>query len=145
MSMMKQSLLPDLDVMERRFRRLWEGVPFVPAFTPDVMPAADVYETPTEYVVELEVPGYEEKDLGLEISDHTLMITGTLAHVVEENEKVKRFRLHERLERTFQRTFVLPVEVDSEHLSATIEKGVLLIHAPKAKVAEPRKVAITKA
>jgi Molecular chaperone (small heat shock protein) len=141
--MMKQSLLPEFDAMERRFRRLWEGVPFVPAFMPGVMPAADVYETPTEYIVELEVPGYEEKDLSLEILDHTLAITGTLTEVTEEKEKA--FRVHERLERAFERTFVLPIEVDSEHLSATVEKGVLKVHAPKTAIAEPRKVAITKA
>ena len=143
MAIMKQSLLPEFDAMEKRFRRLWEGVPFVPAFMPGVTPAADVYETPTEYVVELEVPGYEEKDLTLEISDHTLQITGTLTEVTEEKEKT--FRVHERLERTFERTFVLPIEVDSEHLSATVDRGVLKIHAPKAKIAEPRKVAITRA
>ncbi len=139
---MIQSLLPEFDAMERRFRRLWEGVPFVPAFMPGVMPAADVYETPAEYVVELDVPGYEEKDLGIEISDHTLVVTGKLAEIVEEKEKT--FRLHERFERTFERTFVLPLEVDSELLAATVEKGVLKIHAPKAKTVEPRRVAITK-
>jgi HSP20 family protein len=143
MAIIKQSLFPELDAMEKRFRRLWEGVPFVPAFMPGVMPAADVYETPTEYVVELEVPGYEEKDLSLEISDHTLAVSGKLAGVIEETERT--FRVHERLERTFERTFILPIEVDSEHLSATVQKGVLTIHAPKAKAAEPRKVAITRA
>jgi HSP20 family protein len=141
-TIMKQSLFPEFDAMEKRFRRLWEGVPFVPAFMPGVTPAADVYETPSEYIVELEVPGYEEKDLGLEISDSTLVITGTLTEVTDESEKT--FRVHERLERSFERTFVLPVEVDSEHLSAIVEKGVLKIHAPKAKIAEPRRVAITK-
>jgi HSP20 family protein len=142
-TLMKQSLLPELDQMERRFRRLWDGVPFVPAFMPGVTLAADVYETPTEYVVELEVPGYEEKNLGLEISDHTLQITGKLAEVTEEKEKT--FRVRERLERAFERTFVLPVEVDSEHLTAVVEHGVLKIHAPKATIVEPRKIAITKA
>jgi HSP20 family protein len=142
-TIMRQSLFPEFDAMEKRFRRPWEGVPFVPAFMPGVMPAADVYETPTEYVVELEVPGYEEQDLGLEISDMTLVISGTFTKATHESEKT--FRVHERLERSFERTFVLPVEVDSEQLIATVEKGVLKIHAPKAKMAEPRKVAITKA
>jgi HSP20 family protein len=138
MAMLKQSLLPEFDAMEKSFRRLWEGVPFMSG----LMPAADVYETPEEYVVELEVPGYEEKDLGLEISDHTLVITGTRAGAIDEQEKA--FRVHERLERTFDRTFILPLEVESDHLTAAVEKGVLTIHAPKAPVALPRKIAITK-
>ena len=56
-TMLKQSLFPEFDAMEKRSRRLWEGVPFVPAFMPGVTPAADVYETASEYIVELEVPG----------------------------------------------------------------------------------------
>jgi HSP20 family protein len=143
MAMLKQSLLPEFDAMEKSFRRLWEGVPFVPAFMPGVMPAADVYETPTEYVVELEVPEYEENDLVLEISDHRLVITGKLVEVVDGTEKT--FRVRERLERTFERTFVLPVEVDSAHVVATVEKGLLKVHAPKAAGALPRKIEITKA
>ena len=86
-AMMKQSLFPEFDAMEKRFRRLWEGVPFVPAFMPGVTPAADVYETSTEYVVELEVPGYEQKDLGLEISGRTLVITGTLTELTDESRE----------------------------------------------------------
>jgi len=141
MTLMKSSPLPEFDAMERRFRRLWESVPFVPAFMPGMAPAADVYETPTEYVVELEVPGFEEKELKLEIADGRLTIAGTLTEVTDESEKT--FRVRERIERSFERSFVLPVEAESEHLSATVEKGVLKIHAPKAKVAEPRRVAIT--
>jgi len=48
---------PELDSMERRVRRLFEEIGFAPALAP----AADVYETDDEFVVELEVPGYEEK------------------------------------------------------------------------------------
>ncbi len=40
--LMKQSLFPEFDAMEKRFHRLWEGVSFVPAFMPGVTPAADV-------------------------------------------------------------------------------------------------------
>ena len=143
MTLMKSPPLPEFDAMEKRFRRLWESVPFVPAFMPGAAPAADVYETPTEYVVELEVPGFEEKDLRLEIADSRLLVTGALTEVTDVSEKT--FRVRERLERSFERSFVLPVEVDSEHLSATVDRGVLKIHAPKTRAAEPRRVAITAA
>src|SRR5215204_4883315 len=58
----------ELDLLDRRMRRMFSDFPFVPALTP----AADVYETDGELVVELEVPGYEEKELDIEVSDHTL-------------------------------------------------------------------------
>jgi HSP20 family molecular chaperone IbpA len=124
----KPTLLPELDAMERSFRRLFEGIPLMPAFVSPVFPAADVYETPEELVFELEVPGYDEPELALELSDHRLTITGE--------------RLDPDVERQFQRTFTLPPEIDVEHVSAELEKGVLKVHAPKLASAKPRKIAI---
>jgi HSP20 family protein len=132
-TLVKQPLLPELDVMERRLRRMFE-VPMAPA--------ADVYETPEEVVFELEVPGYEEKELGLEVSDHMLTITGTHSETTEEIDKT--FRIHERIGGTFERTFMLPPEIDGEHVTATFEKGLLKVRAPKAEAAKPRKIAISK-
>lgn len=141
-TLVKQSRIPELESMERRFRRMFEGVPLMPAFLPPTLPpAADVYETPAEIVVELEVPGYEEKELALEIFDHTLRVSGARTETEEETDKT--FRLHERLERRFERTFVLPEAVDSEKVKATFGKGVLSVHAPKLAEKTPRKVEIT--
>ncbi len=128
----------ELDLMERRMRRMFEDVGVAPA----AMPAVDIYETPEELVVELEVPGYEEKDLGLEVTDHTLIVRGEVKEVKEEKEKT--FLLHERLERTFERRFQLPVDADTGKLAATFKKGVLEIHAPKVGEAKPRPIAIGK-
>src|SRR6266508_2057728 len=44
--------------------------------TPALLPAVDVYETEDEFVLELEVPGYEEKELTIEAFDHTVAIAG---------------------------------------------------------------------
>ena len=73
-TLVKQSLFPEIESMERRFRRILEGTPLT-AFVPVFLPAADIYETPEEYVVELEVPGYTEEKLAVEVSDHTLVVT----------------------------------------------------------------------
>jgi len=140
-TLVKQPVLPEFDAMERSFRRMFEGIPLMPAFVSPVSPAADVYETPEELVLELEVPGYEEKELGLEIRDHRLVVTGDREELKEET--VKAYRLHERLERHFERTFTLPPEIDSEHVTAQFEKGVLKVHAPKIESLQPRKIAIT--
>jgi HSP20 family protein len=138
MAIVKWSPFVELDAMERRMRRLfdWTGV----GFTPALFPAADVYETDDEYVVELEVPGYEEKELTIEVSDHTLAIKGERATTKEET--TKEFTPHARLEREFERRFILPVDADTDHLEAVFTKSVLEVHAPKTKF-EPKKVAIT--
>jgi len=126
----------ELDLLERRMRRVFDdsGGP--------VVPAADVYETPEEFVVELEVPGFAEQDLKLEVTDHTLVIRGEAEEQSEQEEKA--YLLHERLERIFERRFLLPSQVDTARLAATFEKGVLEVHAPKLADPEPRKVAITR-
>lgn len=139
-TLMKQSLLPEFESVERRLRRMIETGPFT-GLIPGFVPAADVYETPTEFVVELEVPGYAEPELALEVSDHTLRIKGERETVTEKTEKT--YRVQERLEGTFTRSFQLPVEADTEHVAAEFSKGVLKVHAPKLATATPHKIAIT--
>jgi len=108
-----------------------------------MLPAADVYETPSELVLELEVPGFEEKQLGIKVSDHTLTITGERKVSKEETEK--SFLLRERLESTFTRRFVLPPETDTGHVKAVFTKGVLEVHAPKLATTASQKIEITHA
>jgi HSP20 family protein len=140
-TLVKQPVFPELDAMERQFRRLL-SMPVMPAFVAPAVPAADVYETPKEFVVELEVPGYAEKELSLEVSDHTLAVKGAREEIESEKEKI--FRLHERLEQRFERTFTLPAEVDGDHITAAFEKGVLKVRAPKLATAGPRPITISK-
>lgn|SRR5512133_279844 len=137
-TMVKWSPFQELDSMERRMRRMFEEI----GFAPTLPPAADIYETDEEFVVELEVPGFEEEELGIEVSDHQLTVKGERAEVKEQEEKI--FRLRERLERAFERRFVLPIEADTEHVQAKFHKGVLEVHAPKVEVSKPKKVAITR-
>jgi len=128
----------ELDLFDRRMRRFFSDVGVAPA----VMPAADIYESGGEYVVELEVPGYDEKDLEIEVIDHTLMIKGERKE--EKEKKEKDLRLHERLESSFERSFELPSEVEMPQLKAEYGKGVLTLHLPKAVEAKPRKIEISK-
>ncbi|HSC74013.1 MAG TPA: Hsp20/alpha crystallin family protein [Gaiellaceae bacterium] len=136
--MVKRSPFQELDSMERRMRRMFEQV----GFAPTLLPAADVYETDEEIVVELEVPGFEEKELGVEVFDHQLVVKGHRTEAKEQKEKT--FQLRERLEREFERRFVLPAEADTKHVKAKFEKGVLEVHTPKLAVAKPHKIEITK-
>lgn len=126
----------ELEPMERRMRRMFEDI----GFGPFTVPAADFYETDRDYVVELEVPGFEEKELGIEVSDHTLTVKGQRKEEVKEDEKA--FRFHERLEKTFERQFYLPPEADTEHVEATFAKSVLKVRTPKVSEAKPREVPI---
>jgi len=110
-------------------------------FAVDV-PATDIFETDNEFVLELEVPGFERDELSVEIDGQALVVTGRRAE--EEQEQVGRERLlHERLEHSFERRFELPRAVDTEHVAASCDKGVLTVRVPKAEAASaPRTVTI---
>jgi HSP20 family protein len=136
MLLVRRSPFPELDSMERRMRRFFDEIGVVSA----PLPAADVYETDREYVFELEVPGFEEKQLAVEVQDHTLTVKGE--RIEETKEEEKDFRLQERLAKQFERRFELPLEADAGKIAADFKAGVLTVHAPKAKVVEPRPVKI---
>ena len=136
MTIVRWSPFPEIEAIDRRFRRMFDefGIGSLP------LPAADIYETDKEYAFELEVPGFEEKELSIEVSDHTLVVKGEQLETKEEMDK--QYRLHERLEKTFERRFTLPLEADTTKIGAEFTKGVLTVHAPKVDIPKPRKVAI---
>jgi len=135
-TLIKWAPFRDFDVIDRRMRRMLEDF----GVAPSPLPAADLYETEKELIVELDVPGFDEKELALEVSDHTLTITGE--RLQEKEEKEKTFHLHERLEKHFERSFALPLDADVEMVNATYKTGVLQVHVPKIEAAKPRKVEI---
>lgn len=136
-TIVKWAPFQELDVIERRMRRMLEDWGVAPA----TLPAADMYETEKELVVELDVPGFAEKELALEVTDHTLTIRGERR--AEKEEKDRNFYLHERLEKQFERRFALPPEVDTEHIDARFHTGVLEVHVPKIERVKARTIPIT--
>lgn len=135
MEVARWSPFQEVEALERRMSRLL-GEP-----GGRLPPAADVYETDEEFVVELEVPGFEEKELEVEISDHTLTITGARHEDIEKKDKA--FKLRERLDRQFERAFRLPPGVDPELVKASFASGVLKVEAGKTAAAKALKVPIT--
>jgi HSP20 family protein len=127
----------ELEALERRMYRLFDETGVA-----TLLPAADVYETDDEYVVELEVAGFEENELAIKVTDHTLSVKGERTQ--EKEKKEKTYRRHERLEKSFERRFALPAEANLDAVKADFKKGVLEIHAPKAQGAKPREVKIEK-
>jgi HSP20 family protein len=126
----------DLELMDQRMRRLF------PALLPPVTPATDITESKDEFVFELEVPGYEEKELDVEVGDHMLTVAGR--REVEKESTDKEVRLHERLESVFERSFQLPPDTDPAHLKASYGKGILTLRVPKTSRPKPLKVPIAK-
>lgn len=69
-----------------------------------------------------------------------LVVKGWRTDAKEQGDKT--FLLHERLEKEFERRFQLPTQADTGKVKATFTKGVLEVHAPKAKLLKPHRVEI---
>ena len=106
--------------------------------------ATDVVETPDEVRVMIEVPGLSAEQVEITIDDNMLRISGEKQGQREQGEGTS-YRLTERRFGRFERSFVLPRDVNAEACSATCENGVLTVVLPKREEAKPRRVEVRPA
>jgi HSP20 family protein len=97
-------------------------------------PAVDLEEDDKAYRITAELPGLDEKQIEVSVSEDTLTLKGEKRQ--ERQEKEKNHYLSERSYGAFQRTFRLPVGVDREKIAATMSKGVLTLVLPKTAEAQ---------
>ena len=107
----------------------------------EFMPLADIVEREKEYLIKLDLPEVPKEDVKVLFDDGVLTIRGERRTVKEEKgEKVHRT---ERYFGMFERSFVLPEDVDVTAIRAESRDGVLTIHMPRVAVEKTRPVAIT--
>ena len=92
-------------------------------------PRLDLGATEKEYTVSVEIPGVNEKDVQLEISNNTLTICGEKKQKTEE--KNKSYYRVERSYGSFQRVLSLPEDADQGGVKAIFKKGLLTITIPR--------------
>ncbi|ACB94661.1 Hsp20/alpha crystallin family protein [Beijerinckia indica] len=97
-------------------------------------PAIDVIEKDQEFELTAELPGLDEKNIDVKISEDLLTIKGEKKEEKEEREK--EYYLSERRFGSFTRSFQLPAGVDASKIEATFTKGVLTIKLPKTPEAQ---------
>ena len=105
-----------------------------------VFPLLNLTEDKDSYYVRTELPGIKAEELGIEIIDKTLTISGE-RKIPEEGEKV-RYHRREREAGRFSRAITLPGEVDSDKTRAKMRDGLLMITIPKAEALKPRQITV---
>lgn len=100
------------------------------------VPNVDVKETDKAFKFTVELPGIEEKDVELTLSDGLLTIKGEKRS--ETEEKDENYHLSERSYGSFSRSFRVPDSVDGDKVNATFDKGVLTIDLPKSEEAKKK-------
>jgi HSP20 family protein len=103
-------------------------------------PAVDIYEDPQKVVLNLEVPGVEEKHLDVRVENHKLTVNGE--RKCEAEEKEQNFYRIERRFGSFFRPFTLPSTVDTENVAASYNSGVLKLELTKKPEAQPKQIKI---
>lgn len=102
--------------------------------------AVDVYETDSAIVVKSIIGGIKGEDIGISVANDVLTIKGT-REKSEEPEKHNYF-VAECFWGAFSRSIILPVEVDSDDVKATMKNGVLKIILPKLVGSKIKKIRI---
>jgi HSP20 family protein len=101
-------------------------------------PAFDVRANADEIVFTADVPGIKREDLEITLEDGILSVKGQRRYEGNGKEKVWLGRGYG----AFERSFTLPDTVDPEHLSASLQDGVLTVKVPQSPKAKPRKITI---
>ena len=103
------------------------------------VPFADIFETDDSLSVVLEMPGVTKDNLTVAIENDVLRVDGRID-----------FGKYEGMEPTYTeynvghytRSFTLSNKIDPEKITAQLADGVLTLALPKAKQAQPRRIAI---
>lgn len=104
-------------------------------------PAADIYDTEDNYVLKIEVPGLNKKDVNIEVKDNILSVKGERKE--EKDEKKDGYHRTERLSGKFHRAFRLPRNVDARKIDASLKDGVLELKVAKPEETKPKNIPIS--
>ncbi|HUK72136.1 MAG TPA: Hsp20/alpha crystallin family protein [Streptosporangiaceae bacterium] len=121
----------EFDYMRDRMGRLYEQLTQQGHDQSPWQPDIEVDETEEYYTVKAELPGITRENVELQVDEHSLSIAGSVRE--EQSEQT----MHRRAGRFFYRT-VLPRDIDTEKVQATMREGILTIRLPKTKQATRR-------
>jgi HSP20 family protein len=109
------------------------------------MPAVDIQETENAYVLAMDLPGYDEKNIDVHVDGSSLTIASKQEEEKKNEEKQGTYVLRERKINSFTRSFKLPENADSEAVNASFKNGVLNLEIKKRAEAQKRAIQINAA
>lgn len=102
----------------------------------DVM-KCDIYEVNNIYNIELDVPGFDKKDIKIECKNGYLTINVKKEEIEDDNNK--NYIRRERIYGEYTRSFYLG-ELDTDKIKAKFNNGILYITVPKLEKNDNKKV-----
>lgn len=128
--------------MKNSIRKFGSGfIPLMPpvweddlmSFFNEPFPAVNFSESGKDYKLEVSVPGYEKRDISLKVEKNVISIS---AHKESKEEKSDEKILRREFQTSsFQKSFTLPDNVNTNKIAASQKDGVLTIILPKQEKA----------
>ena len=135
---MSKIIFGDLD---KEFERLLKsGFEQSVVETSDWQPTVDVVEEDKQYVVKVDIPGVDPKDIDINFDKNFLTIKGEKE--AEHKEKKENFVRYERSKGSFYRRILLPDVVDGDKIAAKSKNGVLVVTVPKSDKGTTKKIKV---
>jgi HSP20 family protein len=134
---MSRNLIPSnpMELLHKEVDRLFGGffndfsLPTLHGENGSLMPKINLNETDKEYRLEAEMPGIPSSDVQVTVENGVLTIKGEKK--AEKEEKDRNYIRIERSYGSYQRSFVLPDNIDEAKISASGKDGVLTVLLPK--------------
>jgi HSP20 family protein len=102
----------------------------------DHSPRVNIIESNDDFRLAMQVPGFDKKDLKIEMVDDNLTIRGDLTE--EQQNEETRWTRREFSRTAFERSFVMPQSVKADAIRADYVNGVLKLTIPKSEEAKPK-------
>jgi len=97
-------------------------------------PQYDIINNENNYIINFMLPGFEKKDISININDNTLQITGE--HKINESDD---YLYKGSFYGKFNKSFTLSDDVNINEIDASLENGILSIKIPKENKAKSNK------
>ena len=131
-----ESLFAFQRALENRLSSDWLGSSTASMGT---YPPVNVFQQDDDLVAIIELPGVNKEDLNIQAKDNTIRIAGQKGIEFPENVSLHR---RERLSGVFDRTIVVPMQIDPNGIRAEYNDGLLAIFIPRAEQDKPRTIDI---
>jgi HSP20 family protein len=103
-------------------------------------PNIDVEETDNALILTADIPGMKKDDISIELDSNILSIKGERKRESEKNGK--NYRRSERYYGSFERSFSLASDINSDAIEADYKDGVLTLTLPKKEQAKAKKISL---
>jgi HSP20 family protein len=104
------------------------------------LPNADIYETPNELKVVLEMPGIEKNNVEISVEDGVLQVQGQLD--LSKYAGLQPLYTEYNVGH-YARSFQLSSKIDQSKIAAEMKDGVLSLTLPKVEEAKPRTIQVS--